>query len=88
MISITVRRPVYCEATSSDAPNKTPGNRNAGAQITHAGKSTDRKRGGFMPIMPATAGITGRSGPIKRPAITLLAPCLWKKCVPRSINSG
>ena len=35
-----------------------------------------------------TAGMMGRSGPMKRPAITLLAPWIWKKRVPRSIRPG
>ena len=47
MISMTVRRPVYCEATSSDAPNSTPGSRKAGAQMTQAGITTARNLGGL-----------------------------------------
>ena len=88
MISITVSRPVYCEATSSEAPNSTPGTRNAGAHKTQAGISTATKRAGRMPIIPPTAGMIGRSGPMKRPAMTLLAPCLWKNRVPRSSSAG
>ena len=71
---ITVSRPVYSEATSSEAPNNMPGSRKEGAQVTQAGMSTARKRDGRMPIMPPTAGMMGRSGPMKRPATTLLAP--------------
>ena len=68
-------RPVYSEATSRDAPNSMPGSRKDGAQVTQAIVSTARKRDGFMPIMPPTAGIMGRNGPTNRPAITLFAPC-------------
>jgi hypothetical protein len=88
MISITVNRPVYSEATSKEAPNSMPGIRKDGAQMTQAGISTAKKRGGFIPIIPATAGIIGRRGPMKRPATTLLAPWSLKNLVPRSIIPG
>ena len=88
MISMTVSRPVYSEATSSEAPNNMPGNRNDGAQKIQAATSTARNRDGCMPIMPATEGMMGRNGPMKRPATTLFAPCAWKNRVPRSIRAG
>ena len=42
---------------------------------------------GFM-AGSVEAEVAGRSGPMKRPATTLFAPCRWKKRVPRSINLG
>ena len=88
MTRITVNRPVYSEATSSEAPNSIPGSRKDGAQVTQAGMSTARKREGRIPIIPPTAGMIGRNGPMKRPATTLLAPWARKKRVPRSISPG
>ena len=66
MTSITASRPVYSEATSSEAPNSMPGSRNDGAQVMQVGISTARNLVGFMPIMPATDGIMGRNGPMNR----------------------
>ena len=83
-----VNRPVYSDATSSDAPNSMPGSRNDGAQAMQAGMSTVRNRPGRMPMMPTTAGITGRSGPMNRPATTLFGPCTVKNRMPRSIRPG
>ena len=65
-----------------------PGNRKDGAQATQAGTTTARNRGGFMPIMPATDGMIGRSGPMNLPATMLFAPCAEKNRVPRSIRAG
>ncbi len=46
------------------------------------------KRSGGMPIMPATRGITARTGPKKRPKATLLPPYRRKKSSPRVSISG
>jgi hypothetical protein len=56
--------------------------------MMQAGMQTARKVRRGMPIMPAVVGITGRSGPMNRPASTLFQPWRRKKSMPRTSIPG
>jgi len=75
MKTTTASRVLTAPTMASDVPKKTPGRIYTNAQPTADSTLTTAKCAGPMPSIPATTGITGRTGPTKRPNRMLLPPC-------------